>query len=71
MQSLYFFAKGLNGYGKRRTSGSTMKDMIGETAVTVPAVLCLQMCSFLNASGGAHSLNILAKKEFKALKIIK
>lgn len=48
-----------------------MNNIIGETAVTVPAVLGLQMCSFLHASGGAHSLNVLANKEFKALRRIK
>lgn len=48
-----------------------MNDVIGEAAVTVPAVLYVKICSFLNASGGAHSLNILAKKQFKALRRIK
>lgn len=48
-----------------------MNNRIGDTAVTVPAVLCLQMCSFLNASGGANSLDVLANKKFKALRRIK
>lgn len=48
-----------------------MNNMIGEIAVSVPAVLHLQICSFPNASGGAYSLNVLANKEFKALRRIK
>lgn len=48
-----------------------MSNIVGETAVTVPAELCLQMCSFPNASGGDHSLNVLANKEFKVLRRIK
>lgn len=48
-----------------------MNNMIGEIAVTVPAVLPLQMCSFPNASGGPYSLNVLANKEFKALRRVK